>query len=270
MKTIKGPILKMETRLEDSSAHYYLPFGKDKVAMNSLVGKRIALRFTGVINDIVTGERIRKSYNNGYSYKSFMTLAQCDLCVVKPELCHYERGTCREPQWGEKHCFVDHIVYLSVTNNLKIGITRASNIPYRWIDQGATKALALVQVKDRYTSGLIENELSKEYRDKTSWKKMLADQIEGEHIDLPSCREQIFDNYCDLFDDMDAQDLDDKVVEIAYPIKRIPKSINSLSFDKKQNFEGELLGIKGQYLLFEEAVINIRRHQGYCLEMDYE
>ena len=270
MKTIEGRILKMETHLADSAAHFHLPFGQDRVEMNSLVGKKIAFHFTGEINDIITGEKIRKSYNSGYSYKNFMSLAQCDLCIVRPELCHYHEGTCREPRWGEKYCFVNHIVYLSLTDNLKIGITKASNIPYRWIDQGAVKALPLVQVKDRYTSGLIESELAKKYRDKTHWKKMLADKRENDDIDLPSFREQIFDNYCDLFDDMDAQDLDEDVVEIVYPIKRIPKSITSLSFDKQQSFEGELLGIKGQYLLFEEAVINIRRHQGYCLKMDYE
>ena len=270
MKTIEGPILKMETQLADSKASYHLPIGNKRVEINSLVGKKIAFRFKGDIYDIVTGEKILKSYNNGYSYKNFMSLAQCDICIVKPELCHYDKGTCREPGWGEKHCLINHIIYLSLTDNLKIGITRASNIPYRWIDQGAVKALPLVQVKDRYTSGLIENELSKEYRDKTHWKRMLLKQGTDEAIDLPSLREQIFNNYCDLFDDMDAQDLDEDVVEIVYPIKRIPKVITSLSFDKHHDFEGELLGIKGQYLLFEKAVINIRRHQGYCLEMHYD
>ena len=268
MKTVKGKILKMKTHLEDFRACYSLPLGKIHMEMNSLVGKKVIFHFQGDIFDIVTGEKIRKSYNNGYSYKSFTTLARCDLCIVKPELCHYYRGTCREPDWGEKNCFIDHIVYLSLTDNLKVGVTKAGNVPSRWIDQGATKALPLVKVKDRYTAGLIESELSKEYRDKTHWKRMLAD-VEGHRdLDLAFIREQIFDHYCDLFDDMDAKDLDEDVTTISYPINRIPDSIVPISLEKIQAFESELLGIKGQYLLFKEGVLNIRRHQGYLIEMN--
>ena len=194
-----------------------------------------------------------------------MTKASCDICIVKPELCHYEKGTCREPKWGEEHCMKPHIVYLSNTSSVKIGITREANIPYRWIDQGAVEALPILRVQNRLLSGLVESEIKKDYNDKTNWRRMLKGDFE--ETDLYQERESIFNTFGDLLDDLEAEDLDEEVVKINYPILENPKKITSLSFDKKPLIEGTLLGIKGQYLILDSGVLNIRKHQGYFINL---
>jgi hypothetical protein len=260
--SVTGTISKMKTSLPPSGpVPYQLPLGDELVEMNALLEKKISLTFTGKIFDIYDGKPIKKSYGGGYSYKNLISLAQCDTCIVKPELCHYHLGTCREPEWGETHCFIPHIVYLSVTSGVKIGITRHTQVPTRWIDQGAVSAIPLLKVEDRRTSGLIEVEIAKTMADKTHWRNMLKGIYEP--VDLEGMREQIYEEYGDLLDDMNAEDLDDPVQEIEYPIIEVPEKFSSFSFDKKEVVEGTLLGIKGQYLIFDTGVINMRKHQGY-------
>ena len=262
---VEGNLLKMQNE-HTSPVTYKLPIGDELVDMNPLIGKKIKMTFDGVINDIVTGEQIKKSYNNGYSYKSVMTLAQCDICIVKPELCHYDKGTCREPEWGERHCMKPHIIYLANSSGLKIGITREENVPHRWIDQGATEALPIMRVENRYVSGLIESEIAKEMNDKTNWRKMLKNEVP--EVDLVEKREEIFETYADLLDSMGAEDLDEEALHFEYPVEKYPEKVTSLGFDKKPVIEGTLVGIKGQYLILDIGVVNIRKHQGYYITLE--
>ncbi|EQC48734.1 DUF2797 domain-containing protein [Bacteriovorax sp. DB6_IX] len=261
----KGNIRKMSTELVDSKALYHLPMGDDRVDMNALVGQKLKFEFKGQINCIHTGEQIKKSYGQGYSYKSFITLAQCDTCIVKPELCHFHKGTCREPEWGEKNCFIPHYVYLAVSSHVKVGITRHTQIPTRWIDQGASYALPILKVDDRKTSGEIEIEIAKNFSDKTNWRKMLMNEVADE--DLESLREQIYDDFADIFDDFDAEDVEEDITHIEYPVLEYPTKVKSLGFDKNPIIEGTLQGIKGQYLIFDTGVVNMRKHAGYHLEL---
>lgn len=263
-----GDLLKLEGSYDEASCkvNYKMPLGKEHIDLMSLIGKKVKLSFAGVIHCVATGEKIKKSYNSGYSYKAFMRLAECDTCIVKPELCHFHLGTCREPSWGEEHCKQPHIVYIANSSGLKVGITRKVNTPYRWIDQGAVAALPLVEVKDRLTSGLIEVELAKVFKDKTNWRAMLqAGEVE---VDLEETKELIFNTFGDLFDDHEAVEVESPVLEFIYPVLEYPKKVTSLTFDKEPVIEGTLMGIKGQYLIFDIGVVNMRRHQGYELTFE--
>ena len=133
--------------------------GDNEIHMNPLIGNKVSLQFDGQINCMHSGEKIKKSYGQGYSYKSFIKLPQCDTCIVKPELCHFDKGTCRDESWGKANCFIDHIVYISNSSGPKIGITRNTQVPTRWIDQGAIEAIPVMRVSDRKTSGVVENEI---------------------------------------------------------------------------------------------------------------
>ena len=263
---MQGNILKMKTALvgkNDDIVQYHLPMGDELIHMNPLVGKKIKLEFKGQINCLDTGELIKKTYGQGYSYKSFMKLAACDTCIIKPELCHYDKGTCRQPEWGEKNCFIPHYVYLAVSSHVKVGITRHTQIPTRWIDQGASYALPILKVEDRKTSGELEIEIAKSFSDKTNWRKMLANDVADE--DLYALREQIYDDFADIFDDFDAEDLEDDLTHINYPVLEYPSKVTSMGFDKKPVIEGTLMGIKGQYLILDTGVVNMRKHQGYYI-----
>ena len=136
-----GPIRKMTAVLSDQGTpDYQLPIGEDKLPLNDVIGKRLTLTYHDKITCSHCGRKTKKSYSQGYCYPCMQKLAQCDMCIMKPETCHYDQGTCREPEWGEQNCMIKHYVYLSNTSGLKVGITRHSQVPTRWIDQGATQA----------------------------------------------------------------------------------------------------------------------------------
>ena len=203
----------------------------------------------------------------------FSGLAQCDTCIIKPEKCHFAQGTCREPEWGETNCFVDHVVYLANTSGVKVGITRGTQVPTRWIDQGATQAKPIARVATRYQSGLLEILLAQHVADKTAWQTMLKGN--GAPIDLQE-RQQALAEICahgiselqSTYGMQAIQWLDDSsTVSIDYPVLEWPVKVSSHNLDKTQKIEGTLLGIKGQYLMFDTGVINIRKYGGYNLEV---
>lgn len=256
-------ILKLrKINTEHQSPISYTLKSEDKeVDLNSLVGKKIKIEHTGKKFCIDTGKEIKKTFGQGYSWESFVTLPECDTCIVRPELCHYSSGTCRDPQWGEAHCLQPHVVYLSLTSGVKVGITRKKQVPFRWMDQGAVKAIKLCEVKNRLTSGKVEVEIAKKMADKTNWRNMLKNVYED--VDLLEIKKKIVEENSQLFEKNGATILDDELYTFDYPVKEYPQKISSLNFDKNPIIEGELIGIKGQYLIFDCGVINIRKYQGY-------
>ena len=162
----------MRTELVDP-VHYQLPVGEVLIDLNPLLGQEISLVYSGKIFCIECARKTNKSFNQGYCFPCLRRLAACDTCIVRPELCHYHEGTCREPQWGEAHCMQPHVVYLANSSGLKVGITRKTQVPTRWIDQGAIQALPIVEVDTRLQSGLIETALKSTVNDKTDWRRML-------------------------------------------------------------------------------------------------
>ena len=261
----KGIIHKLKTEHADI-VQYELPLGDELIPLNPLVGKKIKITYDGEIRCLDTTQKIKHSFGQGYSWESFNTLARCDECIFKPELCHYAAGTCREPEWGEANCMQPHVVYLANTAELKVGITRKSQVPTRWMDQGAVEALPILEVRDRLTSGLIEIEIAKKLGDKTNWRKMLKNEIED--IDLKAESVNVIDGFSDILKKHDANILDEKVYKFNYPVETYPEKVSTITLDKKPVIESTLLGIKGQYLIFENGVINMRRHQGYVISFE--
>ena len=148
-----GAVEKLTAQLDQNNiVQYQLPLASidadgesQYIALNPLIGKKLTLNFHDKIACKHCGNKTKKSYSQGFCYPCMAKLAQCDMCIMKPETCHHHLGTCREPEWGEKHCMVDHYVYLSNTSALKVGITRHTQIPTRWIDQGATQAFPFLR-----------------------------------------------------------------------------------------------------------------------------
>lgn len=271
MTSQTGILRKMHSKLVEP-VEYNFVLNNEEVPLAPWLGKPLRLTYTGKIYCLHCGRLTKKSFNQGYCYPCFMRLAQCDTCIVKPELCHYAAGTCREPQWGEQHCMQPHVVYLANSSTLKVGITRQGQIPTRWIDQGAVAALPVLKVQSRYLSGLMEVAFKDHVADKTNWQQML--KSEAEPIDLAAQRDHLLPQVQDALRDLhhrfgdDAVELlpDASVVNIRYPVLTYPSKVKSLSFDKEPVVEGVLEGIKGQYLLFDTGVINIRKFGGYELE----
>lgn len=247
----------------ESPVRYELPVGDGRVALNELLGKPVRFRHTGRIFCVNCGALTRTSFSQGYCFKCMQTLAQCDMCIVKPELCHFHLGTCREPEWGEKHCMIEHTVYLANSSGLKVGITRSHQMRTRWMDQGAVQALPIARVKNRFDSGKVEIALSRHVADKTNWRAML--QGKGERIDLKAERDKLFASWGA---DLPGERLQEEEFAFTYPVLAYPAKLTALNLDKQPEVAGELQGIKGQYLILNAGVINMRKYGGYELEWE--
>jgi len=275
MKTkIQGNIKKMHSQLQ-SPVTYHLPVGEELVPISEQLGKTIRMEYSGKINCVACGRQTKKSFNQGYCFPCMRSLAECDMCIVRPELCHFDKGTCRDEQWGLSHCMQDHIVYLANSSGLKVGITRHSQVPTRWIDQGASQALPIYRVSSRYISGLVETVIKQHMSDRTDWRKML--KAEAQPIDLLE-KQQLVLNECGIELDQITQNhskerieiiTDQTITHIKFPVEAYPEKIKSLSFDKTPTIEGVLTGIKGQYLILDTGVLNIRKHTGYDIALSY-
>lgn len=270
---ITGTLRKMQSSLT-SPISYQLPVGDQTVDLNALIGKSITLTYNGNIFCSNCGKKTKKSYSQGHCFVCMRKLASCDMCIMKPETCHFDQGTCREPEWGEENCMIPHYVYLANTTAIKVGITRHTQIPTRWIDQGATQALPIFKVATRHQSGLLEVALAEFIADKTNWRNMLKGN--GEVIDLKSqgaaLIEQIrpkLTELSELFGATAITELDEEVVELDFPISEFPSKISSFNFDKNPEVTGVLKGIKGQYLIFDTGVINIRKFTSYEVTVSY-
>lgn len=274
MVSISGQLNKMTVSLAEGCAQYHLEMADQQLDMNVLVGAHIKLEYSGKIQCQNCQRVTKKSFSGGFCYPCSQKLAQCDLCFMKPETCHYAAGTCREPQWGEAVCMQDHIVYLANSSGLKVGITRINQVPIRWIDQGATQAIPIFRVKTRYQSGLVEVMFKNHVSDRTDWRKMLKGAAEPLNLEVE--RDKLFE-LCQadihvLQQQFGEEDISllpsEKVLEIDYPVNQYPSKVSSFNFDKTAVVEGKLEGIKGQYLILDKGVLNIRKFTGYHVSVE--
>ena len=257
-----GTIRKMSTEYspETGDLQYSLNLDNSPVcSLNELVGKEITISFQGNIFCTYCGSKTKKTFSDGLCYRCFVTLPQADMCIMKPHECHFHKGTCRDPEWGEKHCFQDQTLYLSRSSCVKIGITRKHQQFTRWADQGAIEAMAIGTFPNRLEVGMAEYAISSELSDRTNWRNMLKNNV----VETPF--EEYRDKAKNLLNEEQLQNLheDVKVYKFNYPVNRYPEKVKSFKLDKVPLFSKELTGIKGQYLIFGDEVINMRSHSGY-------
>lgn len=266
-----GHLRKLRSKLE-SPIQYFLPLDDSEIALNELIGKKITLEFSGEIHCQNCGKTTNKSYSQGYCFVCMRRLPQCDMCIMKPETCHFHLGTCRDPEWGEKNCFKEHTVYLANTSGVKVGISR--DTPTRWIDQGATQALAIFRVKNRLLSGLIEHEFKQHIADKTDWRKMLKSNAEP--VALNERRDELMETNKKAITAIVKEHgqnaveiLNEAIVDLHFPVDEFPEKVKSLNFDKTPIISGTLKGIKGQYLILDSGVLNIRKFTSYLIHFHH-
>jgi len=270
-----GQLAKMTVSLAENSAQarYQMTLGAEDIEMNALIGQHITLQFAGEIHCQACDRLTKKSYSGGFCFPCAQSLARCDLCIMKPETCHYDAGTCREPKWGETFCMQDHYVYLANSSGVKVGITRGTQIPTRWIDQGAIQALPIFRVKTRYQSGLVEVAFKAHVADRTDWRKMLKGLTTD--IDLIAKRDELMAECAAEITALQQRFgegeitplLNEELVDIDYPVNEYPEKVKSHNFDKTPEINGVLQGIKGQYLILDTGVLNIRKFSGYHITL---
>lgn len=254
---------KMHTKHEEV-VQYYLPTAPDLTLLNDFIGKEIELHWTGKIFCRTCHKSTKKSFGEGFCFTCFSNAPEASPCILHPELCEAHLGKGRDIEYELKHHNQPHYVYLAATDIIKVGVTRNTQVPTRWIDQGAHSAIILAEVPNRYLAGVIEVALKDFYADKTNWQNMLRN-ICGENIDLTDEKWQVCE---ELPSDLAQYWLEnDDILTFNYPVLNYPSKVQSTNFDKEPLMKGTLSGIRGQYVyLDEQRVLNLRRHTGYEIE----
>ena len=264
---MKGHLLKMITELK-APVKYTLNLDDHQIEMNDQIGKTLSIHHTGNIHCINCGRKTKKSFFQGYCYPCYISLPQTDPSVIHPEKNQAHLGISRDMEWAKTHDLIDHFVYLALSGGLKVGVTRHTQVPTRWIDQGARSAVKLARTPHRNLAGQVEVALKKHLNDKTNWRAMLTNKTEGEP-DLAEARSKALEL---LPDDLKQYvEKDNAITKIQYPVETYPIKVKSVNLDKDPDFTGKLVGIRGQYLIFDEGkVMNIRKYNGYEVELTIE
>ena len=261
---VLGQLRKMEVK-EQTPIIYFLSLDNNPYPLNSYIGQKVSLKWSGTITCIECGVKTRKSYDQGYCFLCSRDLPGNAMCSVRPEMCEHEKGNELDREFWRTHCNIDHFVYLSLTSGIKVGITRHYNIPERWIDQGAVRGLIIAKVPERILSGKIEVAVAKNFADKTNWRKMLKGEVED--LDLLTFRNKAHELFPPTLKKYIVKDME--VKELVYPVESVPDKISSHNLEKIPEFTDRLTGIKGQYLIFEHRVINLRKYAGYHVNFDF-
>jgi hypothetical protein len=263
--TKAGNLHKMHTSLHThQEVQYFLNSEDGEWNVNDWIGKEIGFSFEGRINCIACGRLTSKSFGQGFCYPCFKNSPLNSECIIRPELCEAHLGKGRDPEWEKKHHNQPHIVYLAASSGAKVGVTRTDQIPTRWIDQGASRALILAKTEYRQQAGMIEVALKEFVADKTNWQRMLKNQVTDQ--DLVALRKELSTH---LDEEWQQFIVEDEELTILYPVMAYPEKVKSMKLDKIPSYSGILKGIKGQYLIFQDnQVINIRNHSGYYVEWD--
>ena len=262
---ITGRILKMRTKLAEKVI-YHLPLENERIPMSELVGSRISLKFENEIYCIECGKKTQRSFQ-GFCWNCFSTSPENAECILRPELCKAHEGKGRDVQWEKEHHLQEHFVYLALSSEIKVGVTRSTQVPTRWIDQGASSVIRFAKVPYRYLAGVIEVTLKDLFTDKTSWQKMLKNElVSGVNLaDEKWKAEEYLSQELKQY-----MSEDDALTEITYPVLSYPKKVKSIDLEKQNLLSGKLVGIKGQYLIFEDnSVLNVRKHSGYLVSVEY-
>jgi hypothetical protein len=263
--TYQGTLTKMQTEL-GNPIQYYLVFENSFLNVNQLLGKEIEIIFDGF--QCLNCGKEKKIFRQGFCYDCFYSSPAVGDWIMKPELSTAHLGIAdRDLEYETRVQLRPHIVYFATSSEIKVGVTRDSQVPTRWIDQGAEQALAIVEVPNRYLAGITEVALKNHFADKTNWRKMLTNAVV--EVDLMQEKSKVatlLPNEVRDYFDLNAFE----VASLHYPVLEYPKKIASLSLDKTSSFQGKLTGIKGQYLIFENGtVFNVRSNEGYKVRISF-
>lgn len=255
----EGVLNKMHTELQNP-IQYYLVFQQAFLHMNQVINKNLIIKHIGY--QCLNCQKQKKIYRQGFCYDCFISSPAVGDWIMRPELSKAHLNIeDRDLDYEKKVQLQPHIVYLAVASDIKIGVTRKTQVPTRWIDQGASFAVPVLEVPNRYLAGVTEVELKNHYTDKTNWRKMLQNNVLTTDLqqDILNLKDLLPNETVGYFDTTSHD-----IITLNYPVEKYPTKIKSLNLDKQADFSGILTGIKGQYLLFEDGtVFNVRSFEGY-------
>ncbi len=261
----QGVLRKMQTEIGDP-IQYYLLFDGDFLNLNQVLNKELSITFIK-FQCLNCGEE-RPIFRQGFCRSCFYEIPTAGDWIMRPELskAHLDQED-RDLEYEKKVQLQPHIVYLANSSNIKVGVTRKSQVPTRWIDQGAHEAIEIVEVPNRYLAGITEVALKDHIADKTNWRKMLTNDVDDE--DLIAYRNKL-KNYIPE-EALDYYIENNEETHMIFPVMQYPEKVKSLNLDKTPHYKGLLKGIKGQYLIFEDnTVFNVRGNEGYVVGLEIQ
>ena len=258
----EGVLQKMQTEM-GNPIQYYLVFKNDFLNVNQILDKEVQINF--IKHQCLNCGLDKSIYRQGFCKSCFFEIPSAGDWIMRPELstAHLDKED-RDLEYEKKIQLQPHVVYLANSSNIKVGVTRKSQVPTRWIDQGAHEAIEIVEVPNRYLAGITEVALKDHISDKTNWRKMLTNDVDDE--DLVAWKYKLKPNIpkeaADYFIDSNSE------THLEFPVLRYPEKVKSLNLDKTPEYQGILKGIKGQYLIFgDDTVFNIRGNEGYYVSL---
>lgn len=258
----QGVLKKMTTENSDT-IQYYLDMKTDFINMNQLLDRKLELSF--VKYECLNCHLERPVYRQGFCKSCFFETPKAGDWIMRPELSTAHLGKeDRDLEYEKAMQLQPHIVYLANSSNVKVGVTRKQQIPTRWIDQGAHEAIEIVEVPNRYLAGITEVALKEHIADKTNWRKMLKNDVEDENLAdwQQKLRPYIPEEAQEYFIENNTE------TELHFPVNQYPEKPKSLNLVKEENYTGKLVGIKGQYLIFEDqTVFNVRANEGLVVNI---
>ena len=259
----EGVLTKMQTE-PGSPIQYYFVFEDNFIHMNQLLGQPLEINFLGY--RCLNCNKKKKIWRTGFCYDCFYSSPAAGDWIMRPELSTAHLGVAdRDLAYETRVQVQPHVVYLASSSDMKVGVTRKTQVPTRWIDQGASYATPLVEVPNRYLAGITEVALKEHFSDKINWKKMLLNDVTL--IDLIARRNEIAGLLPDEVQPY-FETTPDKLYTLDYPVLEYPKKISSLNLATTPFYNGKLTGIKGQYLIFEDGtVFNVRSFEGFVVRI---
>src|SRR5690625_2027891 len=257
-----GVLKKMKVEL-DNEVQYYLDLPEDFLHINSLLDKNLNLSFKGY--QCLSCGQDKIIFRQGFCYDCFYKSPMAGDWIIRPELSTAHLGKeDRDLAFEKRIQLQPHIVYLATSGDVKVGITRKTQIPTRWIDQGAHEAIPILETPNRYLSGIAEVALKDHISDKTNWRNMLRNNIND--IDLFPVQQELKTYLPEEV--MDFYVENPEKTKINFPVSKYPTKVKSLNFKNQLSYSGKLKGIKGQYLIFEDnTVFNVRSNSGYVIDI---
>lgn len=259
----EGVLNKMQTEWNHPIS-YYLVLKNSFININQILDRNITIEFKGY--ECLNCHQPKKIFRQGFCYDCFMSSPAVGDWIMRPELSTAHLGVeDRDLDYESRVQLQPHIVYLAVASDVKVGVTRKTQVPTRWIDQGASKAIEIVEVPNRYLAGITEVALKDMFTDKTNWRKMLQNDIADVKVTeiRNELKEKLPSEVQPYFDTTNSE-----LIKLDYPVLQYPTKIKSLNLEKTPFYEGVLKGVKGQYLLFEDGtVFNVRTYEGYVVNL---
>jgi hypothetical protein len=259
-----GVLNKMKTEIDDN-LNYFLELGDDFINLNQLLGSQIKLSFSGY--ECLNCKSDLQLYRQGHCKKCFFELPSTADWIMKPELSKAHLNIeDRDLDFEKRVQLKPHILYLAFSSNVKVGVTRKSQVPYRWIDQGAIQAIEIAEFPNRYLAGISEVQLKNFYADKTNWREML--KTSNSNVDLLLESNKALEKLPkEALDSIQTKKY--STFNINYPVNKYPEKPKSLNLPKEKSFSSELVGVKGQYLIFSDGtVFNVRSYEGVVIDLE--